>query len=154
MCFTGVIRLTVPSNVEVIATACYSPRRCNRAIEVSVVMGRNALEYFRQQITRRRTANVAQTEDADHPLALVDHWQSADLQLFHVPHRLGEVVVLAAAMDPWGHHVARCGAAGIEAVLRQPFADNVAVSHHADKSGHSDRSEWRLYHAAASISRG
>ena len=33
-------------------------RRCN-AIEVSVVMARNALEYFRQQIIRRRTANVA-----------------------------------------------------------------------------------------------
>src|SRR6185436_15370573 len=28
----------------------------------------------------------------------------------------------------------RCSAAGIEAVLRQPFADDVAVSHHADKS--------------------
>jgi hypothetical protein len=34
-----------------------------------------------------------QTEDADHPLALVDHWQPADLQCLHVPHRLGEVVV-------------------------------------------------------------
>ncbi len=42
---------------------------------VSVVIGRNALNAFEQQITRRRMADVAQTEDADHPLALVDHWQ-------------------------------------------------------------------------------
>jgi hypothetical protein len=40
---------------------------------VSVVMGRNALDDFGQQITWCRTANVTQTEDADHPLVLVDH---------------------------------------------------------------------------------
>src|SRR6188508_3798237 len=51
-----------------------------------------------------------------------------------MPNRLSEVVILAAAVDAWSHHVARCSAAGIEAVLRQPFADDVAVSHHADKS--------------------
>ena len=100
----------------------------------SVVVGRNALDDFGQQITRRRMADVAETEDADHPLALVDHWQPADLQLFHVPHRLGEVIVFSAAMDAWGHHVARRRAASIEAVLRQPFADDVAISHHADQS--------------------
>src|SRR6516164_7000112 len=100
---------------------------------VSVVMGRNALDDFGQQITRRRMANVAQTKDANHPLALVDHRQPSDLQLFHVPHRLAEVIVLSAAMDAWGHHIARRCAADFEAVLRQPFADDVAVSHHADK---------------------
>src|SRR6266508_1859280 len=36
-------------------------------------------------------------------------------------------------MDAWGHHVARGRAAGIEAVLRQSFADDVAVGHHADQ---------------------
>jgi hypothetical protein len=36
--------------------------------------------------------DVAQTEDADHPLALVDHWQPADFQCLHVPYRLGEVI--------------------------------------------------------------
>jgi hypothetical protein len=30
-------------------------------------------------------------------------------------------------MDPWGHHIARHRAAGIEAILRQAFADDVAV---------------------------
>src|SRR5262249_51276779 len=97
-------------------------------------MGRNTLQYFRQQITLRRTANIAQSEDANHPLALVDHWQAAHFQLFHVPYRLGEIVVFLAAMDAWGHHVPRCSAAGIESVLRQAFADDVAISHHADKS--------------------
>ena len=42
-----------------------------------VVMGRNALDAFGQQIAGRRMADVAQTEDADHPLALVDHRQPA-----------------------------------------------------------------------------
>jgi hypothetical protein len=43
--------------------------------------------------------SVAQTKNADHPLAFVDHRQSADLQLLHVPHCLGEVIVIPAAMD-------------------------------------------------------
>ena len=96
-------------------------------------MGRNALDAFGQQITGRRMADIAQTEDADHPLALVDHRQPADLQRLHMPHRLGEVIVLSAAMDTWGHHLARRRAAGIEAILCQPFADDVAVGHHADQ---------------------
>jgi hypothetical protein len=50
-----------------------------------------------------------------------------------VPHRLGEVVVLSAAVDAWGHHITRGRAAGIDAVLRQSFADDVAVRHHADQ---------------------
>ena len=78
-------------------------------------------------------ADIAQTQDADHPLALVDHRQPADLQRLHMPHRLGEVIVLSAAMDTWGHHLARRRAAGIEAILCQPFADDVAVGHHADQ---------------------
>jgi hypothetical protein len=49
-------------------------------------------------------ADVAQTKDADHPLALVDHGQPADLERLHVPYRFGEVVVIPAAMDTWGHH--------------------------------------------------
>jgi len=36
-------------------------------------------------------------------------------------------------MDAWGHHMARRPAAGIEPVLRQPFADDVAIGHHADQ---------------------
>jgi hypothetical protein len=52
------------------------------------VMGRNALDALGQQITGRRMADVTQTDDADHPLALVDHWQPAELQLLHVMHRL------------------------------------------------------------------
>src|SRR5207248_10315480 len=77
--------------------------------------------------------DVAQAEDADHAPALVDHRQSAHLKLLHVPHRLGEVVVVPAAMDARGHHVARRRAAGVKAVLRQAFADDVAVGHHADQ---------------------
>jgi rhodanese-related sulfurtransferase len=52
-------------------------------------------------------ADVAQTEDADHPVALVDHRQPADLQRLHVPPRLGEVIVFSATMDACGHHIAR-----------------------------------------------
>src|SRR5437879_11822579 len=36
-------------------------------------------------------------------------------------------------MDAWGHHVARRRAAGIEALLRQSFTDDVAVGHHPDQ---------------------
>src|SRR5215468_9433673 len=36
-------------------------------------------------------------------------------------------------MNAWGHHIARDRAAGIEAVLRQSFADDVSVGHHADQ---------------------
>ena len=56
-------------------------RRASGITNVSVVMGRNALDAFGQQITGRRMADIAQTEDADHPLALVDHRQPADLEL-------------------------------------------------------------------------
>src|SRR5262252_10712412 len=36
-------------------------------------------------------------------------------------------------MDAWGHHIARDRAAGIKAVLRQSFADDVSVCDHADQ---------------------
>src|SRR5258706_5760439 len=42
-------------------------------------------------------------------------------------------MVVTTAMDAWGHHIARRREAGIEAVLRQAFADNVAVGHHPDQ---------------------
>ena len=79
-------------------------------------------------------ADIAQTEDTNHPLALIDHRQSADLQLLHVLHGLGEVVVITAAMDAWCHHITRRHAVGIEVVLRQTFADDVSVSHHTDET--------------------
>src|SRR5256885_3454746 len=72
---------------------------------ILMMMGRNALDAFGQQITERPITDVAQTEHPDHPLALVDHRQPADLQRLHVPDRLGEVIVLSAAMDAWGHHI-------------------------------------------------
>jgi hypothetical protein len=78
------------------------------------MMGRNALDAFRQQIDGRRMADIAETEDACHPFALVDHRQSADLQSLHVPHRLGEILVLTATMNFRGHHIARRRAAGIK----------------------------------------
>jgi hypothetical protein len=37
------------------------------------MMGRNTLDAFRQQIGGRRMADIAETEDADHPFALVDN---------------------------------------------------------------------------------
>src|SRR6266568_3996603 len=98
------------------------------------VMGRNALDALGQQITGRRMADVTQTDDADHPLALVHHRQPAELQLLHVMHRLCEVIVFPATMDAFGHHIARHRAASIEVVARKPFADDVAVGHHPDQS--------------------
>jgi hypothetical protein len=77
-------------------------------------------------------ADIAQAEYANHPLALIDHWQSADLQRLHVLHGLSEVVVITAAMDAWGHHLTRRHA-GIEVVLRQTFANDVSVGHHTDE---------------------
>ena len=85
-------------------------------------MGRHALNVFGQQITRCQPADVAETKDANHPLALVDHRQPANLQFFHVPHRLGEVIIIAATMDTWSHHIACCRVVRIEAFLRQPAA--------------------------------
>lgn len=98
------------------------------------VMGRNALDALGQQLTGRRMADVTQTDDADHPLALVDHRQPAELQLLHVMHRLCEVIVVPTTMDAFGHHIARRRAASIEITAREPFADDVAVSHHPDQS--------------------
>src|SRR5215472_15794555 len=98
-----------------------------------LVMGRNTLDAFRQQINRRRVADIAQTEDADHSFVLVDHRQSSDLQLLHVPYRLGEVIVLTATMDLCGHHIARRSVERIEIVLCLPFAHDVTISNHSDQ---------------------
>jgi len=78
-------------------------------------------------------ADVTQTDDADHPLALVDHRQPADLQRFHVMHRFCEVIILPAAMDAFGHDIPCRGAAGIEFVACEPFANDVAVGHHPEQ---------------------
>jgi hypothetical protein len=100
----------------------------------ALVMGRNALGPFGQNSTGRRMADIAQTENADHPLALVNHRQSADLQRLHVPHGLGEVIIITATMDAWCHHITSRRAVGIEIVLRQTFADNVSVGHHTNET--------------------
>src|ERR1700730_4480704 len=105
----------------------------NRAGRVSV-MGRNAFEAPGQQITGRGMADVTQTDHADHPIALVDHRQPADLQRLHVMYRLCEVIVLPATMDAFGHHIARHRAASVEVVTRKAFADDIAVGHHPDQS--------------------
>src|SRR5215510_895800 len=97
------------------------------------VVSRHALDPSGQQIARGRTAEVAQTKNADHPFALVDHSQSAHLKLLHVPHCLGEVIIIPTAMDARRHHIARRREASVETVLRQSFADDVTVGHHADQ---------------------
>ena len=78
-------------------------------------------------------ADVAQAEDPYHPLALVDDRQPTDLQCLHVLHSFGKVILLTAAMDTGSHHIARRDTSGIEAVVRQPLADDVTVRHHADQ---------------------
>src|SRR5215469_3673035 len=98
-----------------------------------LVMGRNTLDAFRQQINGRRVADITQTEDADHSFALVDHRQPSDLQLLHVPYRLGEVIVLTATMDLCGHHIARRSVERIEIVPCQSFAHDVTISNHSDQ---------------------
>ena len=108
-------------------------RRRANALCASSVMGGNALDALRDQIAGRRSTDIAKRKHADHPLVLVDHWQSTDLQSLHVPHCLAEIIVLPAAMNARSHHVARHGAARIKAILRQPFTDNIAVSDHADQ---------------------
>jgi hypothetical protein len=50
-----------------------------------------------------------------------------------MPHRLGEVIIIAAAMDAWSHHIACCRVARIEAFLRQPFAYDVAIRHYPNQ---------------------
>jgi hypothetical protein len=72
-------------------------------------------------------AEVAQTQNADHPFALIDHRQSAHLKLLHVPHCFSEVIIIPTAMDARRHHIARRRAAGLEAILRQAYANDVAV---------------------------
>ena len=61
--------------------------------------------------------------------------------------------MLPAAMDAWGHDIARRRGAGIEALLRQPFADDVAVGHQADQLVVLSNRNERLYHAYALILR-
>src|SRR6516162_3794817 len=98
----------------------------------SAMMGRNAPDTFGQHVGRCSLADIAETEHADHALILVDDRQPADLELFHVLHRLGKLVVLSATMDSRGHHVTRRRAC-IEAVVGQTFANDIAVGDHADK---------------------
>jgi hypothetical protein len=50
-----------------------------------------------------------------------------------VPHRLGEIIVLPAAVDAWRHHVSRGRAMHIKTILRQTFAYDVTVGDHADQ---------------------
>ena len=70
-------------------------------------MGRNTLDAFRRGSSASRMADIAETEDADHPFVLVDNWQPANFQLFHVPHRFREILVLTATMDFRRDHIAR-----------------------------------------------
>ena len=75
-------------------------------------------------------ADAAQAYAADHPLALVDHWQPADLQCLHVPHRLGE-----SSRQQWmpGVITSRAAAPRASKLSCANPSDNVAVSHHADQ---------------------
>src|ERR1700751_5222328 len=63
------------------------------------VMRRNAPDTLRHKLGAGGLADIAEADHANHALALVDDWEPADMQLLHVMHRLGEIVVLAAAMD-------------------------------------------------------
>src|SRR6516225_11126166 len=89
------------AQVQTKLSAHVRPKRCPANIflaSVPLVMGRNTLDAFHQQIGGRRVTDIAKSKDADHPFALVDHRQPADLQLVHVPYRLGEVIVITATM--------------------------------------------------------
>src|SRR5262249_54909457 len=73
-------------------------------------------------------ADIAKTENTYHSFVLIDDWQPTNLQLFHVPHCLGEIIVLAAAVDFVSHHITRRSAARIalfraieESVSRCPY---------------------------------
>ena len=59
-------------------------------------------------------ADIAQTEDADHPLALIHHRQPANLEFLHVPHRFSEVIVFPAAMNARCYHIPCRRVAGVE----------------------------------------
>src|SRR6266487_3646649 len=87
----------VQSRLPGITTCDAGSDRRPGALRASVVR-RYDLDPLGQQIAGRRLAHVPQAEDADHTLALVDHWQAAHLELLHVPNRLGEIVVVPAAM--------------------------------------------------------
>ena len=60
----------------------------DRASFASVVMVRYALHASRNEISGGKMADVTQADHADHPPALVDNRQPADLQRLHVMHRL------------------------------------------------------------------
>src|SRR5262249_54664597 len=100
---------------------------------VESVMSRDALDVLRQQIVWRQNAHISERKHADHPLTLVDHRQPADPEPLHVPYRFGKIVIFAAAMDAWRHHVPRDRALHIETILRQTFANDVTVGDHADQ---------------------
>src|SRR5215472_8434046 len=99
----------------------------------SAMMSRNAPDTFGQHVGRCSLADIAETEHADHALILVDDRQPADLELFHVLHRLGKFVVLSATMDSRSHHVTRRRAACIKFFFKQKTAYEIAVGDHADK---------------------
>ena len=97
-------------------------------------MGRNALDALGQQITDAEWLTSPRLIMPTIRLLLLITGSLRTFSCLHVMHRLCEVIVLAATMDAFGHHIARRRAAGIEAVARKPFADDVAVGHHPDQS--------------------
>src|SRR5262252_8826718 len=80
-----------------------APRRRSPARSV---VGGDALDATGHELTVCELADIAKADHADHPLALVDDRQPPDLQLLHVMHRLGQVVIVTAAVDTRRHHLA------------------------------------------------
>lgn len=64
-----------------------------------LMMRGNAPDAFSQHVLGCKFADVAQSEDANHPFALGDDRQSADLQCLHVADGLFEILVFPATMD-------------------------------------------------------
>jgi hypothetical protein len=110
-----------------IVSECPGRKRSPACCGASSVSGRQ------QSSVRARTGNVPLSEDAGHPLILVNHWQAANLQVFHVPCCLTEIIVLPTAMDAFRHHIARRHTTCIEAFLDHAFAYDVFGSYHADQ---------------------
>src|SRR5262245_58941908 len=96
-------------------------------------MRRHALDILRGELDGGGLADIAETDHAYHPLALVDDRQPADLQGLHMVDRFREFIVVTAAVDALGHYIARGHLGGVEVAAREALADDVAVRHHPDQ---------------------
>src|SRR5579885_603896 len=99
---------------------------------LSGVMGRHGANDVGTLAFCDFARDIAEAEDANHPLLLVDDREAADLPVLHGSQRLADVIVGTAVDDPLAHDIANAERLP-PATVGTPAAANVAVRDHSDQ---------------------